>query len=530
MKSAESCTFSIDIIEGGAGMKKVDAAVVGAGMGGLAAAAVLAAGGRSVLVCEGSGELGGCAGSFRRSGYLFSAGATYGMGFEPGGLFQRLYRELGLPLPPLHPQSVIMDVHLPDRTVRYYQQKEAWFREIRRVFPAKAQSIIDFYEEVFGFSFLLEQIAVHRPVLPPRTFGDAARLLRMVDPRLLKRAPLLLQSLGQRLRRYGIEREEAFVHFLNGQLIDSVQTTADECPVVLAYTALNVFHRGAYYIDGGLSRIALDLTEAVRSSDGEVRLRTPITGLRKSAGAEGGWELRTRRGEIIHAHQVVLGNSLHSFHGLLDEAERHGGPGFLSQEEEEARPAWSAFTLYMGCPADKVFPPVAADAADQAGAPPVLYHQFIRSYGAPLAETNQFLLSISRPGDDLRAPAGHAALTASTHTAPDPWWSLGREAYERRKQEYADSILEGADRVFPGFSDSLDVVLPGTPVTFERYTQRSRGKVGGYIPQGPLDLLRMSSAYSGVPGVYLCGDTVYPGAGTLGSAMSGWIAAERMLR
>ncbi|WP_426448520.1 phytoene desaturase family protein [Paenibacillus sp. S-38] len=509
-------------------MKKVDAAVVGAGMGGLAAAAVLAAGGRSVLVCEGSGELGGCAGSFRRSGYLFSAGATYGMGFESGGLFGRLYRELGLPLPPLHPQSVIMDVHLPDRTVRYYRQKEAWFREIRRVFPAKAQNIIDFYEEVFGFSFLLEQVAVHRPVLPPRTSGDAARLLRMADLRLLKRAPLLLQTLGRRLHRYGLEGEEAFVHFLNGQLIDSVQTTVDECPVLLAYTALNVFHRGAYYIDGGLSRIALDLAESVRSSGSEVRLRTPITGLRRSADGTGGWELRTRRGELIHARQVVLGNSLHSFHGLLDGEALLGSSGLPSQEAEENRPAWSAFTLYMGGPADKVFPP--ADAYDQDGASPVLYHQFIRSYGAPLAETNQFLLSISRPGDDLRAPAGHAAITASTHTAPDPWWSLDRAAYERRKQEYVHSMLEGADRAFPGFSTSLEVVLPGTPVTFERYTQRRRGKVGGYIPQGPLDLLRMSSAYSGLPGVYLCGDTVYPGAGTLGSAMSGWIAAERMLR
>ncbi|MCZ8518984.1 hypothetical protein [Paenibacillus caseinilyticus] len=63
-------------------------------------------------------------------------------------------------------------------------------------------------------------------------------------------------------------------------------------------------------------------------------------------------------------------------------------------------------------------------------------------------------------------------------------------------------------------------LLPGRPVTFGRYTQRRRGKVA----QGPLDLLgpiRLS-------GVYLCARCI-PAPGTLGRAMPGWIAAERML-
>lgn len=57
-------------------MTDVDVAVIGAGCGGLSAAALLAGQGRRVLVLDQNDAVGGCASSFERDGYTFDVAAS----------------------------------------------------------------------------------------------------------------------------------------------------------------------------------------------------------------------------------------------------------------------------------------------------------------------------------------------------------------------------------------------------------------------------------------------------------------------
>src|SRR5438045_893621 len=74
----------------------VDVIVVGAGIGGLTAAALAANRGLSTLVIEAHNRPGGCAGDFALGGVLFPAGATLISGFEPDGLHTWVYERLGI--------------------------------------------------------------------------------------------------------------------------------------------------------------------------------------------------------------------------------------------------------------------------------------------------------------------------------------------------------------------------------------------------------------------------------------------------
>ena len=84
-------------------LSRCDVAVVGGGIAGLTAAALLAAEGLQVELLEAHSQCGGCAGTFRRGPYTFDAGATQVAGFEPGGIHQRLFQHFGVPLPQARP-------------------------------------------------------------------------------------------------------------------------------------------------------------------------------------------------------------------------------------------------------------------------------------------------------------------------------------------------------------------------------------------------------------------------------------------
>ena len=79
--------------------ERCDVAVLGGGIAGLTAAALLAREGLAVTLLEAHSQSGGCAGSFRRGPWNFDVGATQVAGLEPGGIHERLFRHLGVAAP-----------------------------------------------------------------------------------------------------------------------------------------------------------------------------------------------------------------------------------------------------------------------------------------------------------------------------------------------------------------------------------------------------------------------------------------------
>ncbi len=73
--------------------------VVGAGIGGLTAGALLAKRGYEVTIYDQAIVTGGCASTFKRRGFTFDVGATQVAGLEPGGIHQRIFQELAIEPP-----------------------------------------------------------------------------------------------------------------------------------------------------------------------------------------------------------------------------------------------------------------------------------------------------------------------------------------------------------------------------------------------------------------------------------------------
>ncbi|HQF71989.1 MAG TPA: hypothetical protein PLH39_11995, partial [Promineifilum sp.] len=86
-------------------------------------------------------------------------------------------------------------------------------------------------------------------------------------------------------------------------------------------------------------------------------------------------------------------------------------------------------------------------------------------------------------------------------------------AYLARREAYAERLIAAAERAVPGLRAAIRLQLPGTPVTFQVYTSRPLGMVGGF-PQTSIFAAR--GPQTGLDNVWLVGDSVFPGQSTAG--------------
>ncbi|MER3537261.1 MAG: FAD-dependent oxidoreductase, partial [Thermus sp.] len=143
-----------------------------------------------------------------------------------------------------------------------------------------------------------------------------------------------------------------------------------------------------------------------------------------------------------------------------------------------------------------------------------------------LGEGGWVFLSIAPAG---RGPEGFRAVTLSLHTPLRLWKGLSQEEYERLKAHHLEAALRGAERLFPGFREACRLLLPATPLTYERYTGRTLGFAGGFPQRHPF---RFRSPKTPLENLFLVGEALFPGqsvpAVALGGARVGRLALETL--
>ncbi len=479
--------------------------VIGAGVGGLSAAAALLKAGCRVTVLEAHVYPGGCAGTFFHQGYRFDAGATLAGGFSPGGPHARLAERLGLdwPVRAVDPAWV---THLPDRSVTQWADPERWRQERGAAFPGAET----FWRRQEQLAEIAWDIAGRHFPWPPESPGDAAALALALRPQTLLAGPYLFQTVADLAGAAG--RDPAFRLFLDAQLLISAQTTAAHAHALYGSAALDLPRRGVNHVRGGIGGLAQTLTDWIRRHGGEVLFRQPVTQLEVAHGRAVG--VQTARGQRLAADAVIANVTPWALRALLGEA----APAALRREVQRRPATWGAFTLYLGLDA----------AALPAGGPD--HHQVIVDPARPLGEGNSVFISLSDRDDPTRAPAGQRAATLSTHTASAPWQALqvgDPAAHEDRKTEYRERLVAAAERALPGLRGAIRFSLAGTPGTFEYFTRRPGGMVGGF-PQ--TSLLAARGPGVGLPNVWLVGDSVFPGQSTAGVTVGALRVAASVLQ
>lgn len=478
--------------------------VIGAGIGGLTAGALLLKAGQRVTVLEAHVYPGGCAGTFYHQKFRFDAGATLAGGFSSGGPHARLADTLGLEWP-VRPADPAWVVHLPDgRTVTQWADPHQWQQERLAAFP-HAEAFWQTQEMLAEVSWDISS----RPFpWPPNSAQDLLTLGLALRPRTMRALPYLLRTIGSLVP----DQDPMFKAFLDGQLLISAQTTADKASALYGSAALDLPRRGVNHVQGGIGALADTLVSWIRANGGEVLFRQEVERIDVVRGRA--TAVTTKKGLRLHADHILANLTPWALRNLLGQ----DAPKTLQKEVSQRAATWGAFTLYLGLEASRLPAGIAS------------HHQIILDPTQPLGEGNSVFISMSDEKDTSRGPAGTRTATLSTHTAIAPWWQLrhgDKPAYDARRDQYTERLLQAADKAVPGLRNAAQLVLPGTPVTFEFYTRRPGGMVGGF-PQ--TSLFKARGPHTGIANLWLVGDSIFPGQSTAGVTLGGMRVATAVLQ
>src|SRR5918911_1070838 len=140
--------------------------VVGAGIGGLTTAALLAARGVGVCLVERGARAGGCCAAFEAFGQRFEAGAGLYASWQPGEIHERVFAELPVAPPEVRQVEPAYVVRLPDGAdVRVGGGLEAFSSQLRAAFPECYEPAAHFYQEATQIADALHRAARRSPSL-----------------------------------------------------------------------------------------------------------------------------------------------------------------------------------------------------------------------------------------------------------------------------------------------------------------------------------------------------------------------------
>jgi prolycopene isomerase len=477
--------------------------VVGSGIGGMTAAALLARAGQRVLVAEQHSSPGGYAHSFRRGPYIMDP-AVHSI-IDPR-LFDALLRHLDVREHcTLIPVNTFYTVFIEGQRFQvpltgwpdFVEAHVSWFpesaQEIRAFFAMCRQIHRDAHNlpQRLGLD-RLDEVAARFPTLFKYRNAVLADVLeefiRDPRPRALCAALSLLLGLGATRLPF-----QSFAQMMGGYLAE-----------------------GGFCVQGGAEEVIRAMAIGVERDGGRVLCNSRVTRILVEDGQARGVLLKDGR---RFSAPVVISNAPVplTFEELV--GPEHVPEPYL-RKLRRLKVSGSAFIFYGATRLD--LPALG------------VYHTNFLLRTWDLDAAYDFDVKQGRANvlglfagvvDPTLAPPGEHVFTCLLHAPYDigtPW--------AEAKPEFKAMMLKELGLVFPGFADHLVFSDVATPLTLERFSMNTGGAIYGWENTLQHVGSKRPSPHTPVAGLYLAGHWTQPGTGWLRSAVSGMLTSRLVLK
>lgn len=487
-----------------------DVVIIGSGMAGLSLGALLAKDGRRVAVLEAIHYPGGCASSYDDRGTMFDVGATTVCGTDAGQPLHMLFDEIGW-FSGLLSCDPSLSVVINGRRLDLTTDRRLWYDRLASFFQQDQRR---FWDEIFAIADGVYHALPSTPYVPPLSLRDFVDDLPGLNAELVRSLPWMFRSVASRLRRHGLDGG-AFRRFVDAQLLITNQLGSEQARMLSGALGLSYANASVHTVRGGLISFARFLESRANTLGAEVVYLHRVTSIRKEGGR---WSVATKRGRRVTADRVVTAIPIFNLPEITEGELASYYRKLVDRVRGKGVQLWSAVTMTAVVPdtLSRSFPVHLQ----------VLPDRPVASVGA----TSMFL-SFSHPLDTGRSPSGTRALSVSMHITPERFAELHDAAtYDAWKGQIGPEVLAALRASVPELADLAPLRYEiGTPRTFQRYTSRANGIVGGI----PLDHRIFPWSYprptTPFERLYAIGDTVFPGQGIPGVVL-GALSLRRRLQ
>lgn len=469
-------------------MSAQSVAIVGAGMGGLAAGVYGRLAGLDTTIFEMHDKPGGLCTAWTRNGYTFDGCIHHLAGCREGTPTYRMWEELGtMPREVLYPAD-LTQVETPDgKSLTVYTDLDRLEAHLVGLAPGDRHVIRRYTRALRAFTrFDLFDAMTG-------SWRDWARLIRRA-PTAMRWGRLTMRTFAERFR-------DPFLR----QAMATIQYDWIDTPVILHLNILAGSSVGRYgFPAGGSLRFAQAIADRYLSLGGEIRYRTKVETILVEKGRAIGVRLADG---TEHRADVVISNAtphatLHRLLGgeYLDAKLR---ASFARPQDEMVMGVHVSFGL----------------ARDLSREP----HAMVLWLPKPvqLADRVRDRLDLELFGfAPSLAPPGKGVLKVLLDTTWSHWAELGRdrERYRTEKERLVEEVLRLLEPRFPGITDQVEVSDVATPLTTERYTGVGQGFASS--PQWGAMMFARPMIVPGVTGIQIVGQSA-GGAGIPGCAAMG---------
>lgn len=480
--------------------------VIGAGMGGLAAAAELARIGHSVTVVEKGDQPGGKIRTIAVEGALVDAGPTV-LTMKP--VFDDLFARHGRVFSDDVPQERL------DVLARHFWPDGSrldLFADRARSYDAIAH--FAGREEADGFAaFATEASQLYALLQDTFIFSERKGTAGMIGAlglsglaALTKIGPFatLWKTLG---RFFKDERLR--------QLFARYATYSGGSPFLSPATLMliaDVEMQGVYHLNNGMASLAKAMEALVTMQGGTLRYGSGVSKILVKNGRVGGVVLTD--GQTIEADRVIFnGDTAALAHGLLGEGVRNAGLPMAPKNRSLSAVTWAGRPAWCG---------------DQLVHHNVFFDEDYRS------EFDDVFIKRRLPQKPTLYLCAQDRGNSDVNHDHERMFMLVNAPADGEKRISDSALIAVEERVLRhlkhiGVSCDLSSFVRTTPYEFESLFPATGGALYGAAPHGWIRSVSRGAARTSIEGLYRCGGSVHPGAGVPLATLSGLKAASALM-
>jgi phytoene dehydrogenase-like protein/ferredoxin-NADP reductase len=498
---------------------KFNAIIVGGGLGGLTAGAILSKFGRKVLLLEQHYIPGGCATSFKRKDFVMEVGLH-----EMDGLFEK------------DAKVQIFDLLEVNKFIEFKQVPEFFnvkWNETEFTFPhgyERTQELLieKFPSETKGiksFFKLMKGVLEETPKIPTEKWKSMLLfpIMPLLFPNVVKASRF---SVGHWLDK-NIQNEGLKLILTTNVLYYG----DDPYTLSLLYFSLgqsSYIGGGGHFIKGGSQQLSNYLAQYIQKHGGQVLLGKKVEQIIVENGKTSGVKFKDAFNEssesiTIDTDAVVVNAAIPLAVKMLPDPYKTS----LSNKIKNMEEACSLISIYMGFDID----------LKEFGVKH--YSTFIQGEGIHSLKdlkpnyqgdwnNKSFVFVDYSQVDSALAPAGKSVGVICAADYLKDWEDLNPIEYKVKKEQVAQLFFERLEKQYPGIINHLEYYEVGTSKTIQKYTLNPKGTAYGYAQTPAQSGMGRISSKSPVKNMYFASAWSFPGGGFSGAIIGGFLSAFAM--